>query len=391
MDAPRILLLTENHPPDRGGMSESCDRIVRGLRRLGATIDVMHFDRRGGEFRHQVVTRGSILTVPALADPAHAINRLWNQIRARYGDVPFTQVVAFGGYLPILAAPSIAAFLDVPLLTLFRGNELDAGLFDFRRRYLLDDAIARSAVICAVTTEQKEKLESLHPSVRVELIANGIDLDLWAIQDSDRDRARRWRNEHVDPSKRVISFVGHLKAKKGVPFFLESLRRSGVMVRTHLLFVGEGDDTLRAWLDQHGASVSFSRVPLVDRFDLIPYYLASDAVAIPSHYDGYPNVMIEAAAAGVPLMASEVGGMRDLLTDGENAILFSPDDDQECRKAIARFVAMPDEALKRLGEAARAAVHASCDARAEAASYFRLLSTPRIETKFKPELFAREN
>ena len=42
----RVLLVTENYPPDRGGMSESCDRIVRGLARGGVAVDIVHFDRR---------------------------------------------------------------------------------------------------------------------------------------------------------------------------------------------------------------------------------------------------------------------------------------------------------------------------------------------------------
>ena len=56
----RLLVLTETHPPDRGGMSESCDRILRGLAREGVGLDVVHFDRRATEF----VRRETSMRVP---------------------------------------------------------------------------------------------------------------------------------------------------------------------------------------------------------------------------------------------------------------------------------------------------------------------------------------
>ncbi|HEY6141408.1 MAG TPA: glycosyltransferase family 4 protein, partial [Thermoanaerobaculia bacterium] len=305
----RVLLVTENYPPDRGGMAESCDRIVRGLAREGVAVDILHFDRRVA----RPELRRAHLRWPLEQDPAHTINCAWNRARVAFDMGAVTHVVAFGGYLPLLAAPAFAAFIDRPLVTLLRGNELDAGLFDTRRRPMLDDALRRSAAVCTVTTEQAEKVRALH-GIEARVIANGIDFDLWQATDGDRAKATSLRDH-----RRLLGFFGHLKAKKGVPFFLDALRRAGDDFR--LLLVGETD-----LQDLDGATI----VPPVDRFDLIPYYLACDFVVIPSHYDGFPNVLIEAAALGKPLIASRTGGMRDLLTDGENAFLFEPGDEQGC-------------------------------------------------------------
>ena len=52
----RLLFLTETHPPDRGGMSESCDRILRGLAREGVRLDVVHFDRRASRFEQRTTS-----------------------------------------------------------------------------------------------------------------------------------------------------------------------------------------------------------------------------------------------------------------------------------------------------------------------------------------------
>lgn len=354
----RVLLVTENYPPDRGGMAESCDRIVRGLGREGVAVDILHFDRRAA----RPELRRAHLRWPLEQDPAHTINCAWNRARVAFDMSAVTHVVAFGGVLPMLAAPAFAAWIDRPLVTLLRGNELDAGLFDPRRRPILDDALRRSAAVCAVTTEQAEKVAALH-GIEPRTIGNGIDFELWQPTDGDRARASALRGE-----KRLLGFFGHLKAKKGVPFFLDALRRAGDDFR--LLLVGESDE-----LNLDG----FDAVQLaaVDRFDLIPYYLACEFVVIPSHYDGFPNVLIEAAALGKPLIASRTGGMRDLLGEGENAFLFEPGDEQGCAAAIGRAADAGEATLARMGASAARVARERCDARAEARRYVEVLDETR--------------
>lgn len=223
----RLLFLTETHPPDRGGMSESCDRILRGLAHSGVRIDVVHFDRRAAGFEHRVTSSGSHLRVPPDADAAHTLNLLWNRLESVLDLSATTHVVAFGGTLPFLAAPVFAAWMARPLVTMIRGNELDAGLFDPRRRSILDDALRRSAAVCTVTTSQSEKIQALHPDVRTHVVANGIDFELWMATPADAARANAWRAQNVDGGRRVLGCFGHLKSKKGVPFFVDALLRSG--------------------------------------------------------------------------------------------------------------------------------------------------------------------
>src|SRR5258708_1225078 len=279
-----------------------------------------------------------------------------------------TAVMAFGAATPLACAPAFAAWLDRPLVTLLRGNELDSGLFDPRRRPLLDDAIARSAAVCTVTTEQADKVAALYPQAEVRVIANGIDFELWQATEGDRTRAQAWREAHANGS-RVPGCFGHLKAKKGRALCRQVLGGAGAAGRFHLLLRGEGDE-----LPLDGLSIT--RLESVDRFDLIPFYLASDLVVLPSHYDGFPNVLIEAAALARPALASHVGGMRDLVADGESALLFDPGDEHGCRRAIVRAASLPDDALTLLGRRAERAAHERCDACHESRHYLALLHHP---------------
>jgi glycogen(starch) synthase len=362
---PRPLLLTETHPPDRGGMAESCDRIVRGLQRAGVAVDVLHFDRRVAKPVLREGVAGTLLRWPAEESAPHAINCAWNRVRTALDAERTTHVIAFGGAMPLAAAPAFAAWLERPLVTLLRGNELDFGLFDPRRLPLLEDALRRAAAVCAVTSEQAAKVRALFPETDVRVVGNGIDLDLWQATDADRARAAAFREAQAG-GRRVLGFFGHLKAKKGVPFFLDVLRRSGVADAFHLVLIGEAEE-----LADDGLSVT--RLPAVDRFDLLPYYLACDFVVLPSHYDGFPNVLIEAAALGRPVLASRVGGMRDLVADGESALLFEPGDEAGARRALVRAASLADDAITQLGQRAEELARARCDARDEAQRYLHVL------------------
>lgn len=382
----RLLFVTENYPPDRGGMGESCDRIVRGLARAGVLVDVVHFDRRAHRPSRQVTSTGSLLRVPPDADTAHTINLLWNRLQQETSFGAATHVVAFGGTLPLLSAPVFAAWMRRPLVTLLRGNELDAGLFDPRRRGILDDAMRRSSVVCTVTTEHAGKVAALYPEVQPQVVTNGIDFDLWQTTGADRARAAAWRAEHVEGERRVLGLFGHLKSKKGVPAFVDALVLSGLAGGFHLLLIGELDDVLQATLDTH-PEVRNTHINTLDRFDLLPFYLASDLVVLPSHYDGFPNVLIEAMALGRPLLASAAGGMRDVLVDGEQAFLFPPGDAHACRDAIARAAAASDDELLRMGASAAAVAHRRCDTRDETRRYLEVLGTAQEVFDAKNGLF----
>lgn len=356
----RLLVLTETHPPDRGGMSESCDRILRGLAREGVQLDVVHFDRQAAKLERRVTSSGSLLRVPPEADAGHLMNLVWNRIESI---VP-THVVAFGGNLPLLGAPVFAAWMARPLVTLIRGNELDAGLFDPRRRAILDDALRRSTSVCTVTTTHAERIASLFEGIEPHVIANGIDFDLWQATPADHARAQSIRA--AANGKRILGFFGHLKNKKGVPFFIDALVRSGCSERFHLLLAGE--------IETPPEGVEHTLLPPMDRYELIPYYLASDLVVLPSHYDGFPNVLIEAMALARPLLASTAGGMRDVLADGHEAFLFAPGDAHACREAIVRAAHASGEDLQRMGFAAEAVARRRCDAREETRRYLEVLT-----------------
>ena len=82
------------------------------------------------------------------------------------------------------------------------------------------------------------------------------------------------------------------------------------MDQIHLLMVGEVSPEISDWLAVEDCDITYTEVPFVQREQLIPYYLSCDCVAIPSFYDGTPNVLLEAGALGVPVLRDSLYSLR---------------------------------------------------------------------------------
>ena len=345
----RVLWLTENYPPQRGGMAVSCDRIVRSLREAGARVDAAHFSTRYSDWRIEQKINGLHFSCPVRDDIAHAMNRLWCLLEKENEQMRFSHVVAFGGLLPMTGGPVFAAWLHTPFVTLIRGNDFDAGIFSPKRGDILRVGLQASSRICSVSHDKIEKIAALYPQAKIEWTPNGIDLTDWEFTPEDTGLAQFWREKYVGHDQCVLGFFGQLKRKKGGLFFLETLLCSGRASRFHLLIVGDVEGEMLEMLETNKQELHFTTLPFMDRYELLPNYAACDMIVIPSFYDGLPNVLLEAAALGVPALASNAGGMRDVLVHNENALLFQAGDEQDLRRAIEAAANISREELERLG------------------------------------------
>jgi glycosyltransferase involved in cell wall biosynthesis len=143
----------------------------------------------------------------------------------------------------------------------------------------------------------------------------------------------------IPAGSRTLLFVGRLDPQKG-PFVLlaavkELLPRHSDL---HVLFVGDGPlgQRLRGWVTEENLS---SRIHFAGRRNDVPSLLrAAEIFALPSLWEGLPNVVLEAMAAGVPIVASRVEGISDLLTDGRTGLVVPADSPGELAEAIERLL-----------------------------------------------------
>ena len=355
-------------------MAWSCDRIVRGLRDRGATIDVVHLTRATDRWSAATTTGGSLRRVPLGDDPEHALRRAVAELAANQPRRSWTHLVAFGGTWPMLAAPVWAAWLGLPLVTLLRGNDFDTGVLSLRRRATITECLARSAAVCTVARSQARLVDTLVGGVEVRIVANGIDLTDWVALPSEREKAQAWRAEHVADDRRTIGLVGHLKAKKGTDWFLDRLDDTGLADRVHLVLAGDTDDATAARLADPPEGLAATHLGFLDRFELLSVLPACDLVAVPSFYDGLPNVALEAAGLGIPLLCSDAGGLADLVDDGVEGFRFPAGDATAATDAIVRSLEAGRPELEALGAAARRRVEVDFGANREIDGYLDVLA-----------------
>lgn len=182
---------------------------------------------------------------------------------------------------------------------------------------------------------------------------NGVDATLFAPNPRLMVRAAALRRHWGIPERAaVILFVGRLTRDKGIPELLEAfLRLDEQFPNLRLLLVGcfEAEDPLpaeiRRQLERHSHIIFAGAVQ-----DTASYYAAADLVVLPSHREGLPTVVLEAQAAGRPVIGASATGIVDLVTDGETGLLFPVGDAAALTNAIAKL--LTDEALVRKLEVA---------------------------------------
>lgn len=370
---PKILWLTDNYYPSKGGMAESCDRITYNLRQTGLYIEIVHFHRKRRPLKEAVLLHGKYSPCLVYPDPEHALSLFWHQHESRLQKAGFTHVVVFGGSYAMTAGPIFAAWLQASLVTCLRGNDFDLSIFSAKRQPLLLNTLERSEHICSVTEEKAKKVSALFPRKRVHWTPNSIDTTHWKPTPSEQKQANALREETKGRVR--LGLFGHLKQKKGLDFLLKIIAKNRLQEQIHLLLVGELDEEHLRELEE--LNISFSLYPFMERYDLLPLYLSCDYIGIPSFYEGMPNVLLEGGSLGVPFWCSTAGGMGDILTEGKEAFLFSSGDERGAGRALRKSLSTPEETRVSMGKELLALISTTCTIENETKNYLSIFNEKR--------------
>ena len=349
----RILWITERYPPSRGGMAVSCARQAFGLRRRGISVDVLATTAGGPEVA--ATQRDGGVDIQIRRDPRHGLtpNLAWTTVRERHAQTPYTHTVGFGASWAGFVAVTFAAWLDIPSAVLVRGNDLDRDWFLPRRGGWVREALSRASGIGAVSLEKVERIRRLYPGRRVEWTPNGIDVERWALLPADARRRDEVRGLLSAPPRRVVGLFGDLKAKKRIPFWLEAIRDRRLLPQLSLLVVGNLDEETTRLLDDPVLAPRSMRMPFCAPSELAGLYAACDYVAIPSGFDGMPNVLLEAMACGVVPIVSDAGALGEVIAEGVTGFVFRAENRDAAGEATARALALDDNGLRAMSERVR--------------------------------------
>ena len=205
------------------------------------------------------------------------------------------------------------------------------------------DPLAKVDVIICISHEEERRLKEKYPGRNVQYLPNGVD------GGKVRAAARPGSNilcvSRIDYQKNQLALVELLAARPGCRLTLV------------------GPITARWYADKIAARAK--ELGVGDRLTLVPglppgsaeleaAFASADVFVLPSVHEPFGIVALEAMARGIPLIASNVGGLPDFVKDGENGLLFDPSDPANLVRAFDRLVALPPERVNTMVSAARA-------------------------------------
>lgn len=225
-----------------------------------------------------------------------------------------------------------------------------------KRRHLMMQQAANGYVDCAVANsraaaEYAREHEQLDEN-RLRVIYNGIDADEFVSQIDAKTIRMRYR---VPFHRHIIGIVANFSPVKDHFLFLDTaaelLRRRADI---HFLLVGKGPlkRDIHARAEKLGLAECCTFVSTVT--ELPDLYALMDVSVLCSHVEGFPNAVIESMAAGRPVVAAAVGGIPEMVRDGDTGLLINPRDPARYADAIERML---DHSEESAAIGARAAAH----------------------------------
>lgn len=335
----RIALFTETFLPKVDGIVTRLKHTVEQLQRLGD--DVMVFCPDGGLTEYQ---GAQIMGVPGfplplypelkLAVPRPAIREALGSFQPDLIHVVNPAFLGVSGiyYAKSLGIPLVASYhTHLPKYLEHYGLGMLEGLL-----WEILKAMHNQAVMNLATSTAMQSELTLHGIENVEVWQRGVDTDLF--RPELKSAAMRHRLSQGYPDAPLLLYIGRLSAEKEIDRIKPVLE---AIPGARLALVGDGPH--REELEAHFADTPTHFVGYLAGEDLASAYASADAFVFPSRTETLGLVLLEAMAAGCPVVAANSGGIPDIVTNGVNGFMFDPMDDQGAIAATQQLLASRDQ------------------------------------------------
>ena len=341
----RILVINHEFPPVGGGAGNASKHIAAELARKGVDITFLTTTFKDLP-REELIDDYKLVRVPALrsttleANPTEIISfsasAFVSSLQRITGNPP-DLVHAYFGIPGGAIAWALKALADLPYVISFRGRDVHGGkALDSEGIDGLFKAISRpiwgaADALVANSEGLKSIAHRVEPSVEIEVIPNGIDTH----------RFRPSKEKRKGDVIRIL-FVGRLEPYKGLDDLIEAIALIKPRLTCGLAVDIVGDGSLR---DDLPEQIRRSDVSQEVHFrggvspDCIPFeFQKADVFVLPSIVEGMPNVVLEAMASGIPVVATRIPGSQELVIDGQTGLLVPHSSPAELGRALLRLI-----------------------------------------------------
>ncbi len=200
--------------------------------------------------------------------------------------------------------------------------------------------------IIALTERGKEEYiqQGIGDNLKIQVIPSGVPLEKFL---SPRDKIRDRLKLGLPTDAFIIGNVGRMVPVKGQVYFIRAVPQIlKEFPQTHFLLMGEGElkETLKKEVKKLKVENCFHFIPPQE--EVLPVFSSLDLFVLPSLNEGMGRVIVQAMAMGKPVVATRVGGVPDLITDGVNGFLVPPKDEHSLAQAIIKILRNPSLRLE---------------------------------------------
>lgn len=250
----------------------------------------------------------------------------------------------------------LGKLLGKSVLTHFHAGDLD-NYYPIQPRIgqkFIKDAIGLSDRLIAVSQESARQLRNLNHALSIAVIPNVIDTSAFLDCVSKEDSGHR--NETV--KLLFVGACGKLKGEKDLINALALLKDDGLALKVSV--VGYGAENLRSMCEERGIADLVDHLGAVPMDERIAFYEQADIFVLPTYAEAMPISVIEAMAAGLPVITTAVGGIPELIDDGQEGLLF-PKGNVEVLAQKISFLMKNKDARLAMGKKAQRRVREQMD------------------------------
>jgi len=359
-----LVMICERFPPDVGGLATSGARIAATLSRLGYSVDVLVWSRHipSGLLETEQHEGARIHRLGRFSNwdltLQHTLNVLdWLNEQKNY-DIIWGHYLQPAGFLAVMYAKAN----KLKSVVSARGNDVDQMMFppgDFARlKWTLDFA----TMVTSVSDELARKIRAIQgDDFQVKTIPNVVDLNIFSPGNPDR-LLREQLN--IEEDEVILGFSGELRHKKGLSFLPEALARVRKERPAVLLIIGEirarEQSAISAFAAENPSTATriLSTGHIENPAEVARYLRICDIILQPSVWDGLPNAILEAMACQNLVLASDAGGIPEVIQHDVNGVIIPKIKLHQLGYAILETLSLPVERLDTIKLNARKSVEA---------------------------------
>jgi glycosyltransferase involved in cell wall biosynthesis len=350
-----VCMISREFPPDLGGIGPYVYNLSKKLQERGHRIFII---TRGsyGKRSIEIVDGIEVFRVPFFPIyPFHVwlhgifVNRLFRSLEHRLNLVHLHSPIT----PPIKTSLPTITTVHTPMKVDARYHEVD----DF---YSIAERVQSSVIYPPLESKlfsDSKLVTAVSLSVAMELKEYGLDPNEIAVVRNGVDEKTFAPAEHRN-RERYVLYTGVLRARKGLFDLIECARYVCKVDQTvKFVICGAGPFLGKAKKAAQKLGVEKRVIFLgyVKRSKLIQTYQNATVHVVPSHYEGLPNVLLEAMSCGLPVVATNISGNKEVITDGVNGFLVPPKSPKDMSEALLGLLE-DDELRVRIGKAARATI-----------------------------------